>query len=320
MASFNRLKQVKSNHLLRHVFDAINAAESNREKETTAACKIQSMARMTHIRADYLLTKVAAVKIQKIFRGYCGRLVALDRRVERERERQHLFFKHFAILIQKTFRGFFSRKWRSNFYEMKGYINEVVSRSERVRAIGEQYRQELAQEEERRRQVEQHTKFANVTKSLHHLVSTATIPGVFRNHATGAAQSTIFGGTVEDALRAHTAPRRKPRDTQSMKKQFVRSTVQSSSSFDIVSESSKMDTKLEKMTRISTRDFAAKKADTYKRFIPGHNLGEYQKPVTLRDTDKRKNIAAEPFRRSVQAAPMFDTQGLPPIASSIRVS
>mmetsp|Transcript_103405 Transcript_103405/g.175022 ORF Transcript_103405/g.175022 Transcript_103405/m.175022 type:complete len:335 (-) Transcript_103405:715-1719(-) len=319
MASFIRLKQQNSDQLMASLFQATVLAESAREEETRAACTIQAAARMVQHRWDYLLTKVAVIKIQKIYRGYCCRLLTLDKRIEREKQRQQMFYTHFAILIQKTWRGFFSRKWKSNFYEMKAYLAEVVARSNEVRNISEEYRQEVSKEEEKRQREALIQKFDTVTKSLHHLVSTSTIPGVFRNPFSGEAQPTMFGNNIEEVLRSHKAPRRKL-PPPSAKKQFLRSTIQSASSYDVVKETELMESKLEKMTRVSKQDFFVPQADTYKQFLPGNRLDKYQGPVVLRETDKRKNISAQPFRRAVRAAEMFDDQGLPPIASSIRAA
>ena len=69
MASFIRLKQQNSDQLMASLFQATVLAESAREEETRAACTIQAAARMVQHRWDYLLTKVAVIKIQKIYRS-----------------------------------------------------------------------------------------------------------------------------------------------------------------------------------------------------------------------------------------------------------
>eukprot|EP01006_Ploeotia_vitrea_P047117 TRINITY_DN67092_c5_g1_i3.p1 TRINITY_DN67092_c5_g1~~TRINITY_DN67092_c5_g1_i3.p1 ORF type:complete len:223 (+),score=10.01 TRINITY_DN67092_c5_g1_i3:74-742(+) len=202
MASFVQLK--RKARLVEAVFQAIEAANQQRTVEYNAACKIQSMARYSAQRNTYLTIKRAAVHLQRVYRGYRGRLQTLDRCIEREKQRQQLFFTHFAVLIQKTWRGYCSRRWKDNFYEQKEFLRVVVERGEEQRRIGrEHYERQVAEKNAKEASSLKNT-FNSTAQHLHHLISTGTMAGVYREKSTGLARATAFEGEsddVEDVLR-----------------------------------------------------------------------------------------------------------------------
>eukprot|EP00667_Euglena_gracilis_P024016 EG_transcript_27388 len=202
MASHLRLQEEQARHLLAAVFAAVTEAERARQRETAAACTIQAMVRMCRARWRYRVTRLAALQVQKAFRGFQGRLKAADAAIAREQRRRDEFFTHFAVVVQRRWRGYYSRKWRSNYHELKAYLTEVQQRSEEVRDIAEQYRHETIQEQERQRQEGWRREFNTAAASLHHLISTAAIPGVYRDPTTGLARPTVFGPNIEEALRS----------------------------------------------------------------------------------------------------------------------
>lgn len=64
----------------------------------------------------------SCVIIQRIFRGFQGRKEQLDRQLAVKNDRQNQFFHEQAKLVQKHFRGFYSRKYEHDFYARKKYL------------------------------------------------------------------------------------------------------------------------------------------------------------------------------------------------------
>lgn len=269
MVSYHRLSA--SNGLVTCLFAALNDAEEARLFETAACARIQSVFRMVSQRRKYLRAKHACIHIQRVYRGYRGRVHALLRRIDQHEAHAHLFYTHFAVLIQKTFRGFFSRKWRSNYYQQKAYLKVVEERSQQVMKSIAEHQMESLEAEERRKQTDLLAAFAATTKDLHHLVSTQAIPGVFRDPLSGMSKQTVFDGRIEDTLIALKAPVKKHKAADLFPTNTLGCTLQASSRYDIVKTARQMETKLDKLTRLDHRELRNLKENQFKRFVPGNS-------------------------------------------------
>ena len=189
------------NHPVEAIFAATDVAEANRVRERSAATKIQSAVRMRQCRRRFLYVRTCIVSIQRLFRGFADRKAALNRRLD-DVKRRHVATLHaLASIIQAAFRGFFSRKWRCDFYAQKRYLIGVVEESERVRRLAEATREQQTAElqiSEHQRQLEAYLRAAS---GKHHLLSTAVQPGVFRPTAARQGVASVFGSSVEEDLR-----------------------------------------------------------------------------------------------------------------------
>lgn len=120
-----------------------------------------------------------AREIQRVYRGHAGRKlirILLDRTFEAQRQA----VRHYAAdVIQRHFRGYYSRRTKHDFYARRAYILAVTAKGEALRAelesaFAAQLQSHLEKEESKHRE-----DFDNLTRSLHHLVSTKAIPGVY---------------------------------------------------------------------------------------------------------------------------------------------
>jgi len=179
-------------------------AESKRAIEVKAAIVIERCARgfLTRRRLKRLTHMV--VNIQRYWRGYLGRLrakLALEIKNKRLRE---LFFDAQATVIQRHWRGFWSRKFKFDFYARKKYLQEVHLKNAEIRMEMEAEAQrsisaqrEMAEEMARRL-------FDMRVGQLHHLVSTAAQPGIFNSPYALATKTVplVLGAPVEEHLKA----------------------------------------------------------------------------------------------------------------------
>ena len=104
-------------------------------------------------------------------------------------------------MVQKIWRGFWSRKNVHNFYLRKAYITTISSKGEAVRhELLDHYR--LLQADSQQREAEARVEeLADVVGNLHHLLSTASSRGVYNSPYHQASQATMFGLPVEEHLR-----------------------------------------------------------------------------------------------------------------------
>jgi len=86
-----------------------------------------------------------------------------------------------ATIIQKYFRGFYDRKYKHDFYARKQYLANVVKKnSEVMRELNEN--QKIAEiEDAKRREDVARLEMTKVAGNVHHLVSTAAIPGIYNS-------------------------------------------------------------------------------------------------------------------------------------------
>lgn len=191
---------------------AISEAAANAEVENNGAVQLQRVFRGWRVRFAIVEFSFYAREIQRVYRGH------LDRRRARaviglRAAIAALAVKHAcATSVQRVYRGYLSRRTKHDFHARKAYISAVQAQGEALRVelqarLDEQMQRHSAAEEAKARE-----EFERVTQTLHHLVSTKAVPGVFNpqapSHARTAARGTpqprpmIDGVSLEDHLRA----------------------------------------------------------------------------------------------------------------------
>jgi hypothetical protein len=186
---------------LESAFAAINVATERAASENDAATKIQSVARMRSRRLAYLAVRQAIVDIQRIYRAFVARKRVLNSRLEQQKQFNNAVFHHYATVIQATYRGFYVRRHVSDFFARLKYLRKVVDASENVRkesqAKFEAAQKRLVEDVQRQRQNE----YKAAATSVHHLLSTASVSGVYRPALSTTGVTTVFGTSVEDDIR-----------------------------------------------------------------------------------------------------------------------
>ncbi|GET93502.1 hypothetical protein, conserved [Leishmania tarentolae] len=190
--------------LVRAVLSALENAAAEAPLEIEATVKIQATFRMYQQRKAFLRLRHHACLIQRVYRGYATR-----RRLEVERTtvRQMVYLKAvfdiFATRIQSYYRGYLSRKTRSNYYAQKAYLKVVTARSSEVlvQALTTHKEQDDLRNEEAQRVHD--LSYAHRMAHMHYMVSTCSVPSVYQRSGTPsiakqAAQSTSHTCREED--------------------------------------------------------------------------------------------------------------------------
>lgn len=208
MATFFALLDNR-NHPVEAIFAATDIAEENRLRECAAATKIQSAGRMRASRKRFLGVLRCVIDVQRVFRGYLGRRRFLDRDIEASKMHQRAVLDHFATIVQARFRGFYSRKWRSDFFAQKKYLLLVKARSEQVLADATEARRQQEIDVEIANQAQMRAGFAVAASDMHHILSTASRASVLRPVVAPGSLQTVFGTNIEEEIRAMPVPRGK---------------------------------------------------------------------------------------------------------------
>ena len=115
--------------------------------------------------------------------------------------KQSKFFNEQAKIIQKYYRGFYSRKYEHDFYARKSYLQHVQTKNEEVRKQLESFARKTALEEAKLQEQTARTEFHELASNLHHLASTKVIPGVY-NPPYSQLKPQAFNVDIETHLKS----------------------------------------------------------------------------------------------------------------------
>jgi len=199
MATFVRLWE--SRHSISDDFTKnVRLAEVNKDRELRACTTIQAIRRGIIVRRRLKIFSKSCVHIQRIWRGFLARQLAAHISMLRDKARALQLWNRQAVILQKTFRAFHSRRYKHSFYERRAYLASVAAKDESVRELAESVADATYEERELTRHEAEQTEFNKLAKDLHHLVSTANTPGVF-NSPYNVEPIKAFGTPVEAHLK-----------------------------------------------------------------------------------------------------------------------
>lgn len=110
-------------------------------------------------------------------------------------------FHYFCLQVQRCFRGYYSRRYKHNFYSRKNYIKQVEEKGNEIRAAISKYSHDqlLREDQESRKQADDD--FRTNAQNLHHLMSTKRIRGVFNPPEEFMNVPTLHDIPVEEHIR-----------------------------------------------------------------------------------------------------------------------
>ncbi|ESN93852.1 hypothetical protein HELRODRAFT_180503 [Helobdella robusta] len=146
------------------IYERVQIAEYYRKNEYDKCVKIQAWFRGIKVRAYLKYLNRCALKIQKVWKGSRDRERVTEMRV-----------------IQKIWRGYYSRRCRFNVAERKKYLNEIQRKNSLIRQ--EQFEKAQELEEKMRMKIARDDVILlqNYVEKNHYLLSTQSIPGVYNN-------------------------------------------------------------------------------------------------------------------------------------------
>ncbi|XP_041107508.1 spermatogenesis-associated protein 17 isoform X2 [Polyodon spathula] len=180
MATVVKLQR-KINGIKEECFNRNRVAEENRRKEHKAALLIQSWFRGCRVRAYLRHLQRKATTIQKIWRGYLGRMY-FRRMVKTAYFIMKMnFYNEMAVRIQKRWRAYYVRKYVHNYYALKQYLEGLTMTNEIVRRELEEFAVIKSREREKTALESGERKKDYLARKMHYLVSTEQIAGVFNS-------------------------------------------------------------------------------------------------------------------------------------------
>ncbi|XP_017575829.2 spermatogenesis-associated protein 17 [Pygocentrus nattereri] len=156
-------------------------AEENRQRENSAAVRIQSWIRGCRARAYLSHIHRKATIIQKTWRGFKAREHFRQRVKAAYFLMKMNFYNKMAVKIQQRWRGYYVRKYVHNYYARKRYLEALTQKNEQMRRELEELAEHQRQERQRvAMEREEQEKYVRAQR-LHFLLSTKQCPGVFNS-------------------------------------------------------------------------------------------------------------------------------------------
>lgn len=276
-----------SNALMQNIYRASQEADNCWERDNRAATKIQSVVRMHHQRRVFLFLRKCAVSLQRVYRGYCGRLRVLEERIANAEKRQAQIFHCHARNIQRIFRGFICRKYTNDFCAQKAYIARIAQTSDSVRQEALRARNDQEKYLAKEQLKELRKDFINAAKDQHHLLSTAVCPGVFRNTLEPEGNKTVFGTDVEDEIRGIPLD---PQEVKIRRSKFLKDVIPVDNSNNSASQTSRTN------NNNNTNKFSGSTMMNTIQSAKTASERSAQKAASTRQT-----ISQEPYKRSVHS-------------------
>ena len=109
MADFASIWSTRFNTMAKYD-ELIADAEKNAPLERESAISIQRVRRGAVVRALLTIKHKAGTDIERVFRGRQARAFTSNTRSAKERMENLAVFHYHAMILQRTFRGFYSRR------------------------------------------------------------------------------------------------------------------------------------------------------------------------------------------------------------------
>eukprot|EP00274_Cyanoptyche_gloeocystis_P005097 CAMPEP_0196654394 /NCGR_PEP_ID=MMETSP1086-20130531/4092_1 /TAXON_ID=77921 /ORGANISM="Cyanoptyche gloeocystis , Strain SAG4.97" /LENGTH=339 /DNA_ID=CAMNT_0041986119 /DNA_START=67 /DNA_END=1086 /DNA_ORIENTATION=+ len=321
------------NRVIADFFEDIRRAEGRRSTELKSSVLIQRIWRGFWVRKSLKKKHGKAVIIQRIFRGHLGRQKYARICKDQIMQERMSYFYQAATAVQRIFRGYYSRKYIHNYYLRKSYLASVMSKTSTVlQDIHATHEQQMLFDEEtkKKRELEE---FQSTISSLHHLLSTRTIPGVYNlsqqpvtaysmpierhlrqsfQHLCSMNPKTEQGGVACStcfACYSKQASSRRRNDgtqTSSSSGERRRLSIQAQSPYDVVTETAREDKRTNDLNRIAGNFLPSGKAPQKPYVQSLASASPYQNHWSIRDENKNLRLSNKPFYTTLPKGRLFD--------------
>lgn len=301
--------------------ELLRVAEENAETERLAAVTVQRLYRGATARSIISTQAAACRTIQRVYRGHRGRVRANEAREDRAALEESSVYHYYATIIQRVFKGYYSRRYFHDFFARKAYIESIKKKSEELRQQLDGHMEAQIEKEQDRAEEQAREEFKKVTQNLHHLLSTASTPGVYNPpYVPEDMIPTAFDVPVEEHLRRGVKDFLKTNGLRRVKPSTYaarsRLSVQASSKYGVIEEEKRSTRHYSKLRHLSAEPFVAGSKPKPRPVPGGISLGvEYEEPWRLsrsvrelehHPSQKAKRVDQKPFHTSVINNRLFE--------------
>jgi len=172
---------LQNTNVIEEIYKRQNEADSSRAQEYKVAIKIQSWWRGTRTRKNIVELHRHACTVQSAFRRYKGKLTYQDVVKMALNKMRYGFYAEMATRIQARWRGYYTRKYKHNYYARKTYLKAVLQRNDEVIESLAEYAEAQREEKEREHRRLQERQKILQARRLHFMRSTYQTNSVFKS-------------------------------------------------------------------------------------------------------------------------------------------
>ena len=201
MSQFKTTIADKGDSMIQQYYANISSSEKEKLRDRWMAIKLQAAFRSFSARKKWKKLIASVVLIQRWIRGYLARKAFVLKKQARFTQKNHKYFDYQARIIQRYFRGYYSRMYIHDYFARDNYLEFIKDKNSQTRQ--ELARYNTAQQEFVRKKNEEQARseFKNIVKNLHHLKSTSHIAGIY-NSQYQPAKPSAFGIDIETHLQS----------------------------------------------------------------------------------------------------------------------
>ncbi|KAJ3107365.1 spermatogenesis-associated protein 17 [Phlyctochytrium planicorne] len=181
---FARLWQQRGSDIIDDFFERSREAEEKRAAEYQAAVYVQKMWRGFKCRIHLADIACRVVTIQRMYRGFRGRKMFKHEWYRQRLEKETAYQNQMATKIQRTWRGFDTRKRIFDYHKRKEFIETVSAKMEETRENLRKHEQQQRKDELERKAKKLLEWMEQFAGKNHHLLGTKSIPGILSKSPT----------------------------------------------------------------------------------------------------------------------------------------
>ncbi|DAZ93582.1 TPA: hypothetical protein N0F65_009930 [Lagenidium giganteum] len=241
--------------------ELLKDAKLHRDEENVAAIDIQRLFRGQRVRARITTQRNAEIVIARVYRGHLARRRCKNLQRHRRNLERATVFHFYAIVVQKMYRGWHSRRKKLDMRVRRAYVRDIATKGEDMRRLLNEKLRQQQLEEQNNIEESARKELREVSRNLHHLVSTRAVPGIY-NSPHILSQSTSFGLPVESHILYNTKDLIRQQLTTAKAPTKLtpyppsnKATLQASSPYGTDLRQVQIQNKYHKLRRISAKDF-----------------------------------------------------------------
>lgn len=153
--------------------------QKNLKRDHNCAIKIQTYFRKYIKQKKYNIFLEKAYKVLFFLRGCYVRLKIKESKLKAQESKNIKYFDAMALIIQRTYRGYYSRKYIHSFFGRRKILKNIEKKNKEVIDNMLKNKKELTEYYATVEKQLTEKKCEDTASKVHHLISTTHIPGIY---------------------------------------------------------------------------------------------------------------------------------------------
>ena len=139
MSKFLQEITTKNDSVIQQYYANISSSEKEKIRDRWMAIKLQAAFRSYMARKKWKKLIDSVILIQRWIRGYLARRAFVKKKMARYTKKNHKYFDYQARIIQRYFRGYYSRMYIHDYFARDNYLEFIKDKNEQTRKEPRRY-------------------------------------------------------------------------------------------------------------------------------------------------------------------------------------